>query len=158
MLISRHEYQICADYHQFYLEDEKSPHNTGGVWNEKTIGQMLAVEEGLVAVSTARNETVPVTIEIYDSEPSLELGNYSRANECSLEVTTDKIIISGCTDYLPDAERIKIEPGFYRVRVLYGNLESVTEEWEGEDFYILQLWRDAEMREISTLKPESANL
>jgi len=153
MLINKQEFQIFANYHQFYLEDENSPRNTRDIWNEKTVGQMLAVEKGLVAVGTARNLTVPVTIEIHDSEPDLELENYSRANECSLNVTVDKIIISGCTDYLPNAKRIKIESGFYRVRVLYGNLKSVIEEWEGEDFYVLQLWKDSELREISTLKP-----
>jgi len=153
MLIRKQEFQTLAEYHQFYLEDDNSPHNTGDIWNEKTVGLMLAVEEGLVAVGTARGLEVPVTVEIHDSEPGLELENYSRANECSLNVTADKIVILGCTDYQPDAERIEIEPGFYRVRVLYGNLESVIDEWEGEDFYVLQLWKDSEMREISVLKP-----
>lgn len=151
MLISRHEFQIFADYHQFYLEDENSLHSSDeDIWNDKTVEQMLGVKEDLIAVRTARSLAVPVTIEIYDSEPAVELEKFSRINECSLNITSDKIIILG-NDYLPDAARIDVEPSIYRVRILYGNLESV-EEWEGEDFYILQLWEDDKMREIITLK------
>lgn len=153
MLISRHEFQIFADYGQFYLEDENYTPNTGDFWNDETIGQLLAVEEGFVAVGTARKAEVPVTIEIHDFEPVLEIENYSRVNECSLNVTSNKIVIPGCTDYPPDAARIEIEPHIYRVRVLYGNLESVADEFEGEDFYVLQLWKNSEMKQISTLKP-----
>ncbi len=85
MMISNHEFKIFADYHQFYLEDKNSPHETGSIWTQETVERMLATEKGLVAVGTARNMTVPVTIEIHESEPILETGNFSRVNECSLE-------------------------------------------------------------------------
>ncbi|MCY7346419.1 MAG: hypothetical protein LH614_09400 [Pyrinomonadaceae bacterium] len=155
MPISKYEFQIYADYHQFYLEDENSPHETDKVWDlEGTAhNRMLGVGEGLIAVGTARYETVPVSVELHDSEPVLELEKYSRVNECSLQVKSDKMIISGCTEYPPDAARIPIEPATYRVRILYGNLETVKDDWEGEDFYVLQMWKTAEMREISILKP-----
>ena len=153
MPIKTFDFQIFADYHQFYLEDENSPHDTGDIWNQETVEQMAATAKGLLAVGTARSSTVPVTVEFHDGEPILELEKYSRVNECSLEITSDRLVISGCTDYLPDAERIEVIPSIYRVRILYGNLETVVEEWEGEDFYLLQLWKDSEMREISTLKP-----
>jgi len=153
MLIRKHEFQIFADYHQFYLEDENSPHNTGDIWSQEAFERMLGTEIGLIAIGTARRETVPVSVEFHDGEPVLELEKYSRVNECSLEVKSEKLIISGCTDYLPDAERIEVEPSNYRIRILYGNLESVVEEWSGEDFYILQLWKDSETRGVSTLKP-----
>jgi len=155
MPIRKLDFEIFADYHQFYLEDENSPHETGDIWTKETIEQMIAVSEGLVAVGTARSLTVPVSIEFYDSEPFPELERYSRINECSLEVESDKLVLMGCTDYLPDAPRIEVSPGIYRVRVLYGNLESVVEEWEGDDFYVLQLWQDSTMREIVELKREA---
>ena len=152
MLIRKFDFEIYADYHQFYLEDENSPHEIGDIWTDKTVEQMIAVSEKLVAIGTARYETVPVSIEIHDSEPTLELEKYSRINECSLEAVSNKLILEGCTEYTPDAARIKVEPGIYRVRVLYGNLESVVDDWEGDDFYILQLWKDKEMREVVALK------
>jgi hypothetical protein len=152
MLIKRHDFEIYADYHQFYLEDENSPHETGDIWTEETTRQMLAVSEKLVAVGTARYETVPVSIEFYDREPLPEFDKYSRINECSLEVTSNKLVLAGCTEYLPDAARIDTEPTIFRVRVLYGNLESVKDDWEGDDFYVLQLWKDSEMRDVVSLK------
>lgn len=153
MLIRKLDFEIYADYNQFYLEDETAPHDTGDIWTEETVEQMIAVSENLVAVGTARYRTVPISIEFHDSEPSLEIEKYSRVNECSLEVTSNKLILSGCTEYLPDAARIDIEPAIYRVRVLYGNAEEVNDDWEGEDFYILQLWEDGEFKGIKTLKP-----
>ena len=153
MLIRKFDFEIYADYNQFYLEDENSSHHTGDIWSEEAFERMLATEENIVAVGTARYETVSVSVEFHNGEPILELEKYSRINECSLAVKSDKLVILGCTEYLPDAARIEVEPSIYRVRVLYGNLETVKDDWEGEDFYVLQLWKDAEMREISILKP-----
>lgn len=151
-MIRRFDYQIYADYHQFYLMDETSPNDTSSIWTNETFEQMLAVSEKLVAVGTARYEIVPVAIEFHDSEPLLALEKYSRVNECSLEAVSKKMVIKGCTEWLPDAVWIDVEPAIYRVRVLYGNLETVKDDWEGDDFYILQLWKDSAMREVVTLK------
>jgi len=46
-----------------------------------------------------------------------------------LVVPSGRIIIAGCTDYLPDAARITVQPGTYKVRIYYGALDSVDEEW-----------------------------
>ncbi len=154
MLIRKLDFEIYADYYQFYLEDENSPHRTDEAWDLENVAfhRMLGVSEKLVAVGTARYEEVPVSIEFHDCAPVLELEKYSRINECSLEVTSNKLTLAGCTEYLPDAARIEVEPAIYRVRVLYGNLETVKDDWEGEDFYVLQLWKDSEYREVQTLK------
>lgn len=155
MLISKLEFEIYADYNQFYLECESSLHQTDLVWDAENIAfnRMLGVGEKLIAIGTARYRTVPVTIEFHDSSPNLELEKYSRVNEASLEVTSNKLILSGCTEYLPDAARIDVEPANYRVRILYGNAEIVTDEDEGDDFYFLQLWKDEILREVGMLKP-----
>lgn len=153
MLIKKLDFEIYADYNQFYLADENSPFSSAEIWTDETFQQMLAVSKKLVAIGTARYETVPVSVEIYDCNPTLELEKYSRINECSLDVTSNKLVLEGCTEYSPKAARIKVEPSIYRVRVLYGNLETVKDDYVGEDFYVLQLWKDAEMREISILKP-----
>jgi hypothetical protein len=155
MLQRKLDFEIYADYNQFYLECESSPHKSDEVWDSENVAfnRMLGVGEKLIAVGTARYRTVPVSIEFYDTEPRLEFENYSRINECSLEVSSNKLILSGCTEYLPDAARIEVEPGTYRVRILYGNAETITDEDNGDDFYILQLWKDAEFRGVETLKP-----
>jgi hypothetical protein len=155
MLIRKLDFEIYADYHQFYLECESSPHRSDEVWDSANIAsdRMLGVSEKLIAIGTARYETVPVSIEFHDCEPVLELDKYSRVNETGLEVTSNKLVLSGCTEYLPDAARISVEPATYAVRVLYGNLETVKNDFEGEDFYILQLWKADSFQEVKTLKP-----
>jgi hypothetical protein len=30
-------------------------------------------------------------------------------------------VVIGCIDYLPDAQRLEIQPGVYQVRLFYGN-------------------------------------
>ncbi|MDW4736332.1 hypothetical protein NQ293_26040, partial [Escherichia coli] len=41
----------------------------------------------------------------------------------------------------PDAARIDVAPGTYRVRVSYGGLDTLSEDGlEGDDRYRLQLW------------------
>ena len=61
MLIRKLDFEIYADYNQFYLEDENSLHETGDIWTKETIEQMIAVREKLIAVGTARYREVPVT-------------------------------------------------------------------------------------------------
>ncbi len=155
MLIRKLDFEIYADYHQFYLECESSPHRTDKVWDLENIAfnRMLGVEEKLIAIGTARYRTVPVTLEFHDCEPRLELEKYSRVNECSLEVASNKLVLSGCTEYLPDAARIDVEPATYAVRILYGNAEDVSDDSEGDDFYVLQLWKNDVFGEVETLKP-----
>lgn len=153
MLIRKLDFEIYADYNQFYLECENSPHQTENLWTKETFEQMIAVSEKLVAVGTARYRTVPVSIEFHDCQPVLEFEKYSRINECSLEAATDKLVLSGCTEYLPDAARIDIEPAIYAVRICYGNTEDVSDDFEGDDFYVLQLWKADSFQEVKTLKP-----
>lgn len=154
MLQKRLDFEIYADYHQFYLEDEDSlrPFADGNVWRPEESDQMLMVRPGSISVGTARYETVPVSIEFHDAAPALDAAGYSRVNECSLRVASDNLVLSGCTEYLPEAARIGVRPGIYRVRVLYGNLETVVDDWEGEDFYLLQLWPEADERKTQLLK------
>jgi hypothetical protein len=42
---------------------------------------------------------VPVTIEIFDSEPelSLDLTPNDQTNECDLELASGKLVVAGCT-------------------------------------------------------------
>lgn len=155
MLIRKLDFEIYADYHQFYLEAENFPlFESEEIWDieGKATERMLGVGKNRIAVGTARYETVPVSLEFHDSAPMLELEKYSRINECSLVVNSEKLVLAGCTEYLPDAVRIEVEPATYRVRLLYGNLETVIDDWEGEDFYVLQLWKDNEFRDVQIIK------
>ena len=141
--MSSRTFKIFADYHQFYIQDESADGDLSEAWTDEAVANLLAVVDGTVGVGTVRNMDVPVTIEILSNEPPLNLANWDRVNECSIEVKSGKLVIAGCTDYFPEAARIQITPGIYRVRVCYGQLKSISSDGlEGDDNYMLQLWPD----------------
>ncbi len=136
-----YRYELFADYFQFYLQDEAADGDLSDAWTDEAVARMLAVGDGAVGVGTARNMDVPVTLELLDAEPPADLAGWDHATECSLQIRGDKLLIAGCTDYRPDAARIPVAPGSYRVRVYYGGLDTLSEDGlEGEDRYHLQLW------------------
>ncbi len=140
--MKRFEYQLFADYFQFYLQDEGTTGDLSASWTEEAVSRLLAVTQGAVGVGTVRNMTVPVTVEIRDGEPNDDPTPWDQINECTLEVPSGRIVVAGCTDYFPDAARIEVPPGSYRARLYYGNLDTISPDGlEGEDHYKLVLWR-----------------
>ena len=133
--------EIFADYRQFYLIDEEANFPTANIWDEQSVLDMIDVGPGGIAVGTARNFTVPVTIRILESELEDDEDRWDHITEASLETTSGRLVIMGCTDHLPDARRMAVEPGFYRVRVNYADLDSVAANGiDGDDYYEVTLW------------------
>jgi hypothetical protein len=136
-----HQFRLFADYFQFYLQDEAVEGDLSHSWTEEAVSRLLAVAPGIVGVGTVRNMEVPVTLEILAKEPDLDLDAWEHVVECSLQVTGSRLVIAGCTDYFPDAARIPVEPGSYRVRACYADLDALSDDLlEGNDRYHLQLW------------------
>jgi hypothetical protein len=93
------------------------------------------------ATIALRNMDVPVEVELLQSTPSESFGASDQVNECDIEIRSGTLVIAGCTDYFPDAARIKVEPGSYRARVYYGKLDSLSEDGlDGNDHYKVSLW------------------
>jgi hypothetical protein len=138
----RFEYSPFADYFQFYLQDESADGNLGESWTEEATARLLALAPGTVGVGTVRNMDVPVTVEVHDEEPPQDLEMWDHVVECSIEVPSGRIVIAGCMDYFPDAARIDINAGLYRVRTSYGDLDALSEDGlDGDDHYRVQLWQ-----------------
>jgi len=138
------QYELFADYFQFYLQDEAATGDLSESWTRDAIARLLAIAADAVGVGTARNMPVPVVVEVHDSIPAdSNLEEWDQVNECSLEVPSGRIAIAGCTDYFPDAARIEVSPGNYRLRLYYGNLNSVADPnaLEGEDHYKIEMWQ-----------------
>ena len=145
--------QLFADYHQFYIQDEKVDGDLSDSWTEAANKILLATSKGTVGIGTARNMDVPVMIKILSDKPDLELEKYDQINECSLEINSGKLVAAGCTDYFPEAKRIKLKNGWYRVRVCYGNLTKISEDGlDGEDFYDLYLWKEKSETPLEVIK------
>lgn len=149
----KHQFELFADYFQFYLQDEQSSGDLSNSWTEQALSDMLAVAPGVIGVRTVRNMDVPVKVEVLDSPPNDNFDSWDHIAEASLEVTSGRIIIAGCTDYLPDAADITVAPGIYRARLFYGALNSVDElRLDGSDHYRVVLWLSADRSEPKVLK------
>ena len=139
--MSKHELELFADYFQFYIQDETSDGIDGESWPEADSDRMLAVKKRAIGVGTVRNMDVPVTIEVVDSEPTRDAADWDHVVECSIDLPSGKLVVAGCTDYVPDAVRIELPHGTYRARISYGSLTSVSEDGlDGDDRYRIQLW------------------
>ncbi|QOZ34784.1 hypothetical protein [Bradyrhizobium sp. CCBAU 53421] len=143
---------LFADYFQFYIQDEPADGNLSEAWTPETTDRLLATAPGTVGIGTVRNMDVPVGVEILDAEPDADFTKWDHVVEASLDVASGRIVIAGCTDYFPDAQRIEVAPGSYRVRVSYGALDtSSANGLERDDHYRLQLWQ-APAIEVRVLK------
>jgi hypothetical protein len=152
MHMTRYEFQLSANYHQFYIQDEAADGNLSDAWTPDAVERLLALAPGVVGIGTARNTEVPVTIDVMDSEPRREFAMSDHTVECSISISSGTIVVAGCTDYFPDAARIQVQPGSYRVRVNFAELGSVSDDGlEGSDRYHLQLWR-ATIGDVTVLK------
>jgi hypothetical protein len=139
--MSSYRYTLFADYFQFYLQDEKVDGNLSDAWTEQAVQDLLAIAPGTIGVGTVRNMDVPVEVELLQSTPSESFDAWDQVNECDIEIRSGTLVVAGCTDYFPDAARIKVEPGSYRARVYYGKLDSLSEDGlDGDDHYKVSIW------------------
>lgn len=149
----KQQLELFADYFQFYLQDEQSEGDLSNSWTEKAVSDMLAIAPSVIGVGTVRNMDVPVEVEVLDSQPNDNFDDWDHVTEASLDVPSGHIIIAGCTDYLPDAARIIVNPGTYKVRIYYGALDSVDElQLDGNDHYRVVLWLDTNKIDPKVLK------
>ena len=136
--------QLFADYHQFYLQDEAAAGDLSDAWSPEAVERMLAVAEGVVGCGTVRDMHVPVTLELLDVEPSVELDRFDHVVDGSLTIVRGPLVMAGCTDAFADAARFDIAPGSYRIRLSAGGFDTLSEDGlEGEDHYRVQVWPGA---------------
>jgi len=139
-----HEFKLFADYHQFYVKDDFADGDLSDSWSEESIQQALGVAPGIIGIGTIRAMTVPVTIEVRTGPPAFDdFGEWDRINECSISIPSGRLVVAGCSDYLPDAPRILLIPGIYRARIYYGGYATIhADGLEGDDRYRVVLWTE----------------
>lgn len=152
-----YHYELFADYFQFYLQDEQAEGDLSNSWTSEAVERMLALAPGTIGVGTARNMTVPVTVEIREFPPQKEdFIIWDQVNECSIDVPSGSLVIAGCTDDFSDAVRIPLSPGSYRARIYYGQLDDLSNDGlEGNDLYKIVLW-PSENSELKILKQKDS--
>lgn len=140
--MSRFYFRVFADYFGFELLDDGALLPPDRI-NQETIANRVATSQGVINVTTQRNYYVPVVIEILaaglleDHHPN---ETWDHVVECSIEITSGRLVVLGTTDYYPDAPRIPIQPGTYQATIYSGGLSTLSEDGlRGEDVYWIVL-------------------
>lgn len=134
-------FELLADYFQLLLMDEGCEDDFASVWTDEALDRMLAVGNASVCLGTLRNVDVPVEIHVYSSAPSVDPASYDHAVSASLNLPSGRLVVMGCTDFLPEAARIELPPGSYQLLYLATGVESITYESDpADDRYIVHLW------------------
>ncbi|MGC5799364.1 hypothetical protein [Sphingomonas sp. NFX23] len=150
-----HSLDLFADYFQFYVCDGHFETDTSTLWDEVATDRMLAVGADLVAVGTARNMDVPLKLEVHDVEPASDISEWDQVIDCGLSLSSGTVIAFGCTENPDDAKRFSVQPGSYKARVSYANLNDLSADGlEGNDLYRVQLW-PGEEGSIAVVKQRS---
>lgn len=133
---------VFADFFQFVLIDELSDEDLSGVnWNDTAMRNMLLPGEGMVCFGTLRNVDVPIEIQIVESPPDVDWEKFDHAAEASINCLSGRVAVMGCADYLPDAVKLEITPGSYRLLYMISGSDSINNEWEpADDLYSIYLW------------------
>lgn len=138
---SSHKFKIFADYFQFVLVDETSDDDFSEIWGKTALDRMLAVGDKALCPGTLRNIDVDVQINIVEKMPVIEHNDFDHIAEASIDIPSGKLIVMGCTGYLPDAPRIEVNPGIYQALFLVSGVKSIAVESEpAEDIYVVYLW------------------
>jgi hypothetical protein len=90
-----HAFRLFADFFQFYVQDESAEGNLSDSWTEEAIKRRLAVAPGTVGIGIVRNMEVPVSLEILQVAPPLNLNASQHVVECSLAVKSTNLVIAG---------------------------------------------------------------
>ncbi|MFS4416609.1 hypothetical protein [Maribacter sp. 2307ULW6-5] len=136
--------EIFADYFQFYLFDEKSNPNFEEEWSPFAVNNLMAVTKEGIGIETVRNMVVPVHLILHDAEPRLreDVRSVFQINEAEISIRSGKLVVMGCSDYLPEAKRIELPNGRYKIRVYYHGLDTVSEDGlDGDDSYGIEIWK-----------------
>src|SRR5256885_13634593 len=94
------QYDIFADYHQFYLQDDdQSFGDLSQAWTEEATDRLLAVASHVIGVGTVRNMNVSVSVAGHDSRPQIMENEGGHITPASLKKDNGRGVGVGWTDY-----------------------------------------------------------
>jgi hypothetical protein len=142
-MYERKELTVYAGYRQFYLLDGANTGDTGSVefWTDEAFNTRLAVVPGVIGISTDTYGSVPVTLELVESEPPVNLDGWDHVVEASILLSTGRLQVVGCPDYDQPVLDTTVVPGRYRVRGSFASLLAEPNGDYNDDSYLIQMWR-----------------
>jgi len=137
--MQRQAIRLYAAYSQFYLEDERARCAAPVDWSEQDVERHMKTADNMVVVCPVVEESVPVEVEVQQTEPPYKAGDWDHIVECSLELPSGRLAVVEWPRR--PVANFSVTPGCYRVRALFGNLRSVLRDEEPSDaFYKVVLW------------------
>src|SRR5688572_23804960 len=109
MQLQRQQFELFADYHQFYLWDHGMNPRAPEDYTEEDVSRRIKTGPNVFVIQPERNMTVRVEVEIHDAEPPYELGPWDHIAEGSLHVPTGQLHVEECTG--GTVAEFKVEPG-----------------------------------------------
>jgi hypothetical protein len=159
---------VHADHDEFYLQDlgpygrwvgegEGSGRPPGGWTPEALEEHRIGVEPYSIAVGTARNDRVEVTVQFHSEAPEPDLATAEHVVEADLDLPTGDLSVYGPADEAGTETHFSTRAGRYRVRVSYVPSDppaaGVDESETGRHFrYRIDFWPSAEEREVTVVK------
>ena len=127
------EFQVLADYHQFYLMDAGVEPAIPEEITEQDMLRRLRTGAHIVVFHTESASQVPVAV-TFVSEPFEPEGAWEHQAEFNLAVPSGALVLCGCTDYVPHCPRLSAEPVTYRGRAYFAGSAV------GNERYLIMLW------------------
>jgi hypothetical protein len=119
--------QLFADYRQLHLLDEESRGALGDAWTVQAVEDRIAAAPGAIGIGTREATTVRVTVFVLAAAPSpLPLGDH--VTSASLQCSSGRVLVMGCTDELSKARRVAVPAGPLRVLAVHRLAGSETIE------------------------------
>ncbi|WP_261993293.1 hypothetical protein [Streptomyces sp. 3211.6] len=100
---------------------------------EQAVVDGLGVFEDALAIDTAVNDTVAVSVHVLADQPHDDCNDFDHVVEASLHALSGRFIVMGCTDYLDDPARFEVPAGWTRTRVSRRNLASAVRRLESDE-------------------------
>jgi hypothetical protein len=139
MRLQTKNFEVFADYHQFYLWDRGMSPTAPEDYTDDDVARRIKAAPHVVVIQPERDMEVAVEVEIHDGEPGYDPAGWDHIAEASLHLPTGRLQVHECTGG-PVAD-FEVEPGWYRVRSFHGGFDTIDEDGlEGEDFYKVVLW------------------
>jgi len=155
MRLHHKAFEVFADYRQFYLWDRGKNPEAPTTYTKLDVRRRIKTGPHVVVVMPMRNTTVPVEVEVHDTEPPYDPAKWDHIVEASLHLTTGQLEVHECTGG-PVAD-FELKPGWYRVRTFHAGLGTIDETGlEGRDHYLAVLW-PAPSSKVSVIKEWEAS-
>ncbi|MDA1265227.1 MAG: hypothetical protein O2816_09140 [Planctomycetota bacterium] len=134
-----HDLTVMVDYQQFYLWDAGSSPQAPTDYDEVDCARMVKIAPHVLVVQPARNDKVPVSVEVHVARPDLDLAGADHVVEATIDLATGALQVHECLGGA--VLELSVPSDVYLATVRFYGLGTLGEKGlDGEDRYVIDLW------------------